>query len=201
MKNKKDKKKIVIYGGSFNPPHTGHAVAIETVMRLFDCDEVWVMPSASRADKPNLVDGEHRYAMLNIMLDEFFSDTKIPVELSRLEIERPKLTTTLDTKLELETKYPDSEFWFLVGSDLLLEIQDKWVNGKELYHSTHFIAIQRPNFLFPKTPPPSLVLLGEGTIWPMISSTFIRGLIKEGHSPLPYVSPGVATYIKEQHLY
>ena len=197
----KYKKKIVIYGGSFNPPHIGHAVAIETIMRLFECDEVWVMPSANRSDKPNLVDGKHRLHMMKIMLNEFFLNTKIPVKLSRVEIDRPKLTTTFDTKQKLEKKYSNMEFWFLVGSDLLLDIKDKWVNGKKLYNSANFVAIQRPGFLYPKIPPKHLVLLGEGTVWPMITSTLVREHIYSGYSPLPYVSLGVAAYIKKHRLY
>lgn len=198
-------KKIVIYGGSFNPPHIGHAVALETVLRLFECTEVWVMPSANRIDKPDLVDGKHRYRMLEIMLKEFFSsprnETKIPVKLSRMEIDRSKLTTTLDTKRDLEKTYPNVEFWFLIGSDLLFDIETRWVSGEELYGSAHFLAIKRPGFPAPKKPPQHLVLLEKGTVWPMVSSTLVRHLIREGHSPLPYVSLGVADYIKKHRLY
>lgn len=201
----KNKKKIVIYGGSFNPPHIGHAVALETVLRLFECDEVWVIPSANRIDKPDLIEGKHRYRMLEIMLKEFFSpparETKIPVKLSRMEIDRPKLTTTLDTKRGLEKTYPEIEFWFLIGSDLLFDIETHWVDGKKLYESANFLAIKRPGYPAPKKPPKHFVLLEKGTVWPMVSSTLVRGLIREGRSPLPYVSLGVADYIKKHQLY
>ena len=63
-------KKIVIYGGAFNPPHIGHAIAIENVLRLFPCDEIWVMPTADRHDKKIKVDGVHRVQMLNLMVQE-----------------------------------------------------------------------------------------------------------------------------------
>lgn len=197
----RNKKRIVIYGGSFNPPHVGHGVAIETVLRLFRCDEIWVMPSASRIDKPDLVDGEHRYKMLEIMINEFFKNSKIPIKLLRTEIDRPRLTTTLDTKLELEKTYPDTEFWFLVGSDLLFDIESHWVNGEQLYKSANFLAIKRPGFSSPQKPPRHLILLEKGTVWPMVSSTLVRDLIKEDHTPMPYVSRGVADYIAREQLY
>lgn len=200
MKQKYNKK-IVIYGGSFNPPHIGHASGIETILRLFTCDEIWVMPSANRRDKPNLVDGKHRFNMLKIMLDEFFSDIKIPVKLSRLEIDEPKLSTTFHTKQELEKKYPNMEFWFLIGSDLLLDIQDKWVNGKELYNSTNFVVFQKSGSVLTQNLPKNFVLLNLETVWMGASSTFIRNLLSQNYPPIPYVSLGVANYIKKHHLY
>src|SRR3989344_3593256 len=101
MSNKK-RKKIVIYGGSFNPPHIGHAIAIEAVLRNFKCDEIWVMPSAERKDKHIGTPGKHRIKMLEMLIGEYFRTSKIPVKISDLEIKRPGLTTTYDTKTELE---------------------------------------------------------------------------------------------------
>ncbi|MBI3633436.1 MAG: adenylyltransferase/cytidyltransferase family protein [Candidatus Vogelbacteria bacterium] len=98
MVNKKAEKKVVIYGGAFNPPHIGHAAAIENIIRLFPCDEVWVMPSADRHDKAISVNGEHRLKMLQIMIDKVFPDSEIPIIVSDMEIKRGVSTTTYETQ-------------------------------------------------------------------------------------------------------
>ncbi|MEK7191899.1 MAG: nicotinate-nucleotide adenylyltransferase [Patescibacteria group bacterium] len=194
-------KKIVIYGGAFSPPHIGHASSVEIVTRLFPCDEIWIMPSADRHDKKITASASHRLKMLKILIKEFFPNPKIPVKLSTLEIDRPKLTTTYETKLELEKKYPGAEFWFLIGSDLLLDIENKWVNGKDLYQSANFLAIKKSDAPLPDILPPKFRLLEKEVFWIDISSTFIRNLLGKGYSGLPYISPGVAEYVRKNGLY
>lgn len=100
----------------------GHASVIEAVLRLFPCDEIWVMPSADRHDKVISAPAEHRIKMLKIMTEDYFSDSKIPIKISRLEVDRNKPTTTFDTMNELKSKYPDFEFHFVVDLDQLGQI-------------------------------------------------------------------------------
>ena len=193
--------KIVIYGGAFSPPHIGHAIALDAILRLFLCDEIWVMPSANRKDKTMDVDGEDRVQMLTILVRDLFSDTPTPIKISRLEIERPKLTTTHRTKQELYQIYSDAEFYFVIGSDIFPDIETKWFEGKELYRTTHFIVLQRNEVPLPPNAPENIVLLNHDTVWLNVSSTFIRKLLREGHSGVPYLTHGVAEYIKKKGLY
>lgn len=174
------KKKIVIYGGAFNPPHIGHAIAIDETIRTFVCDEIWIMPSANRRDKNINVSGKHRVNMIKIMLSELFPNPKVPVKISTLELERPALTTTYDTQIELNKKYPNSEFYFLVGKDIFKDIKTKWINGKKLLRIAKFITVsKRVN----------------------VSSTFVRELISKGQRGVPYIIPAVARYIQENGFY
>ena len=192
-------KKIVIYGGAFSPPHIGHTVAIDAVVRLFPCDGIWLMPSADRRDKTISAAGPHRVNMLKIILKEYF--LKSSIKISDLEIRRPKLTTTYDTKMELEKLYPDCKFYFLIGSELLWDIEKKWIKGKELYRSTNFLAIQKPNAKIPKNLPPNIKILDEDVVWLDVSSTFVRSILKTGHSGIPYIHAKIASYIKTNGLY
>ena len=75
-------KKIALYGGAFSPPHLGHASVIEAILRLFPCDEIWVMPSADRHDKIVSASGEHRIKMLELMITELFPEYILPILLS-----------------------------------------------------------------------------------------------------------------------
>ncbi|MEK7590345.1 MAG: nicotinate-nicotinamide nucleotide adenylyltransferase [Patescibacteria group bacterium] len=174
------KEKIVIYGGAFNPPHIGHAIAIDEVMRTFVCDEIWIMPSADRQDKKISVTGEHRVNMIKIILSELFSAPKVPIKISTLELKRPALTTTYDTQIELNKKYPNNEFYFLVGKDIFKDIKIKWVNGKKLLRIAKFITVSKKV---------------------NVSSTFVRELISKDQSGVPYIIPAVARYIQENGFY
>ena len=194
-------KKIVIYGGSFNPPHVGHAIAIEAVLRNFKCDEIWMMPSSERLDKHIGISGKHRVSMLKIMLREYFLHPKIKIQISDLELKRLKLTTTYDTLNELKKLYPRDKFYFLIGSDLLWDIRNKWVRGRELWRSANFLAIRKPGAKVPSKMPPNIKLVDKDIVWVNISSTLVRDLIKKSCSGIPYIHPKIARYIKKYGLY
>ncbi len=199
MKNKK--KKIIIYGGSFSPPHIGHIIAIEAAIRNFLCDEIWIMPSSERLDKRIAIPGEHRMRMLAISLREFFPRARAKIKIKDIELRRPRLTTTYDTKQELEKKYPRCVFYFLIGSELLWDIENTWVKGKELWRTANFLAVRKPDEKIPHPLPKNVQVLEKGIIWLNISSTRIRELIGKGYEGVPYIHPRVARYIKRHRLY
>ncbi len=213
-------KKIVIFGGAFNPPHVGHMTGIEAVLRNFPADEIWLLPSADRRDKKIDVSGKHRVRMLKICLSEFFNPTPLPpplvkrrgqdkelvqslpkIIISDLELRRPSLSTTFDTKKKLEKLYPKYKFYFLIGSPLLGDIRNKWVKGKELWKSAHFLALMKPGAKIPSRLPRNIKVLDQNIIWLDMSSTQIRILLRTGYSGIPYVTPSVAKYIKKNGLY
>ena len=74
--------RVALYGGAFSPPHLGHASLIEAILRLFPCDEIWVMPSADRHDKKISAPGKSRIEMLEILIQELFPNSKIPILIS-----------------------------------------------------------------------------------------------------------------------
>lgn len=195
-------KKIVVYGGAFNPPHIGHSIAIENILRFFSCDEIWVMPSADRHDKQISVSGDDRLKMFQIMVDELFSDSKIPILISDIELKRGIMTTTLDTKIELEKRHPRHQFFFQMGSDVVGDIKDRWHKGRELFETANFIVTKRSGSPIPKELPKNSVILGDKqTVNIDISSTLIRRLLARGYSGMPYITKGVSEYIRQNKLY
>lgn len=193
-------KKIVIFGGAFNPPHIGHARVIEVVLKDFPADEFWIMPSADRYDKKVSVSGDQRLRMVAIMINELFPASKIPIILSDLEIKRPRPTVTYETKEELEKTYPDYEFYFLIGSDSLADVENKWVRGKKLYETANFVVLERPGYLLPTKLPPHLTKIHWSPSG-NISSTEIKKMLSRGESADNLLSKGVADYIKRNRLY
>ena len=201
MGQTKVNKKIAIYGGAFSPPHIGHAITMENIIRLFPCDEIWVMPSADRLDKKIGVNRNHRLKMLDLFLRDFFPRPKVIIQISRVELDRPKLTTTYETKIELEKQYPNYEFYFIIGADILGDIKQKWVRGKKLFDTANFIVIKRPCVAMPRSLPSKLTILDENVIKDDTSSTFVRKLLSQGFSGMPYITNKIANYIKNNQLY
>lgn len=191
--------KIALYGGSFSPPHLGHASVIEALLRLFPCDEIWVMPSADRHDKTVTASEEHRVKMLEIMIAELFPKPKIPILVSDFELRLNKPTVTYETLKLLKGKYPNHKFHFVIGSENLGAIETKWLNGKKLFQEASFIAIKNPLVPLPDKLPPYITIIDDAA-WSDISSTFIRKLLAQGYSGLPYLTKGVSEYIKDRIL-
>lgn len=202
----KRKKKIIVFGGSFNPPHLGHAALIQTAIDNLDFDKVWVIPSADRRDKKISVSGEERYTMTSLMIRDIFSHSKIPVIVTRHELDRNKPASTFDTKTELEEKHPDHEFYFFFGADVIPHIRESWVHGQEVWNKTHFIFGLRPGFgveLEKTELPPYTILLKDNTKLIDISSTDIRSSMGDAKKELisKFTSPSVAQYIFDKKLY
>ena len=200
MKNRE--KRIVIYGGAFNPPHIGHAAVIEKIARSFPCDEIWVMPSAdSRSDKTISVSGQHRVGMLDVMVRKRFSCLPVAVKVSLFEIERPNLNTTMGIKMELEKQYPNYIFYFLIGSDLLNDIELKWVDGKELYRSANFLLVERPDTVIPKELPSNIHMMSGKILEADVSSTSVRESLIIGDIDVSHIVPEVASYIEKNKIF
>ncbi len=199
------KKAIALFGGSFNPPHNGHSAVVKALDALAGkvrVDEIWLMPSANRWDKKISVSGPDRLRMIDLMIDDLHLDAARPVRAFDHEVRKPNLSTTFETKAELEALYPYHEFHFVFGSDVVPDIAAKWVHGKELFDAANFIFFDRPGYVALKDcalPPHCVVLAAEGG--PELSSTIVRGLARDERALREKVSPSVAEFILKKGFY
>ena len=168
---------------------------------MFPCDEIWLMPSADRPDKKMSASADERYRMLTLIAEELFSDSPVPVKVSRLEIENPQLSLTYETKRELSKRHPDDEFHFVVTSELLRDMKQWWEKGEELFNEAHFVVMERQGISMPEELPPHATIIDRSFAWIDISSTFVRGLVARGLPATPYLTPSVAKYIRGQKLF
>lgn len=193
------KKKIIIFGSAFNPPHLGHAALLRAAFSDFPCDEVWVMPTGDRLDKKFSASAKDRFQMAKIWLAELFSDIATPIMLSRMELDRGKPTFTHDTHQELSRLYPDNDFYFLVGGDVLSDMRAKWHKGNEVHKNLNFLIVRRPGYDLPEDlPVHSVILRTSGSD---ISSTNIRSATKTGQDVRDLMPAGVWRFIQEKGLY
>lgn len=193
-------KKVVIFGGMFDPPHIGHAILVDSVLQNFACDEIWFMPSGQRRDKNPKIDDKNRFKMAEIFCEDYFQDSKIPVLPKNDELEMQSPAYTWAVYKNLLSKYPDCEFHFLMGSYNLPAIRQWWENGEEVFNNLNFIIFKEsgaPDFELP----PKNFVLPDIEVKTTVSSTFIRKRASRGLSAMPYVLPRIESYIKEKKLY
>jgi len=193
-------KKIVIFGGMFDPPHIGHATLVDAVLRFFPCSEIWFMPSGGRKDKRPKINDKDRFRMAEFFCEDYFGGAKIPVLPKTDEMEMPYPTYTWAMHERLLEKYPGHEFHFLMGSYNLSAIKEWWENGEEVFNNLNFVIFKEdgaPDFGLP----PKSFVLPDIEVKINVSSTIIRERVKNGLSPLPYILPRLAKYIKEKKLY
>jgi nicotinate-nucleotide adenylyltransferase len=187
--------RLGVMGGTFDPIHNGHLAAASEVQQSFDLDEVIFVPTGQPYQKSGVSQAEHRYLMTAIATA---SNPRFTV--SRVDIDRPGPTYTIDTLRDLRKQRPDADLFFISGADAVAQILD-WKDNAELWSLAHFVAVSRPGH------PLSIRGLPEQGVSSLevpalaISSTDCRARVDRGY-PVWYLVPdGVVQYISKHHLY
>ena len=121
--------RVGIMGGTFDPIHNGHLVAASEVAWVYDLDEVIFVPTGRpvfKLDK-QVTNAEDRYLMTVIATA---SNPKFTV--SRVDIDRPGVTYTIDTLRDLRLQHPDAELFFITGADAVARLPDGKVDTLEI---------------------------------------------------------------------
>jgi nicotinate-nucleotide adenylyltransferase len=191
-------------GGTFDPIHNGHLVAASEVAGLFELDEVVFVPTGQPWQKRTrtVTAAEDRYLMTVIA-----TASNPDFEVSRLEIDRPGDTYTVDTMLQLrEIHGPRTELFFISGADAVREILT-WKDAARFAELCTFIAATRPGFEVDLgsfvVPADAAVPRVEAMEVPAlaISSSDIRARVS-ARRPVRYLLPeSVAAYIEKNGLY
>ncbi len=190
--------RIGVMGGTFDPIHHGHLAAANEAGHAFDLDEVIFVPTGQpwqKEDRP-LAPAEDRYLMTVIATasNPLFS-------VSRIEVDRPGPTYTVDTLRELRAQRgPDAKFYFIIGADALSGLRT-WHAPEEVLALAHFIGLTRRGHQLADNSlsPESFSLTEMPTL--EISSSICRERIRAG-LPIRYLVPdGVISYISKRGLY
>jgi nicotinate-nucleotide adenylyltransferase len=191
-------KRIGLMGGTFDPIHNGHLMAANEVGHAFGLDEVVFVPTGQPWQKSDrlVAPAPDRYLMTTIATasNPLFS-------VSRIEIDRPGETYTIDTVRELRAQRGrEAEFFFIIGADALSRL-DTWRDPEELLELVHFIGCtRRGHGLAPGALGADRFSLIEVPTLE-ISSTICRDRVRAG-KPLRYLVPDdVISYISKRGLY
>jgi len=187
--------KIGLLGGTFDPVHNGHITLAEVAHKTLNLEAVLFIPAyiPPHKDPQSVTPVEHRIAMLTLALEG-----KDFCRISQIELERRKVRYTIDTLKELRQHYPENcQFCFLVGSDFI----DQYKTWKDYtfltQHASFYIAV-RPGFPVTQIPEGMQVLEGA---FPLVASTDLRIIIKNGENVSRYIPSNVYEYIQRHALY
>ena len=195
--------RLGLMGGTFDPIHYGHLLMAEEARQAFALDDVVFVPNGRPAHKKAYLVSlpEERYAMTLLA-----TGSNPCFSASRIEIERPGPSYTIDTLREFRRLYPDLDaLYFITGADAVLEILT-WHEYDKLAAECQFIAVTRPGFVLERLSEiADASFLDRVHFLPIprleISSTDIRKRVREGRS-IKYLTPEtVETYIRQQGLY
>ena len=132
--------RILLYGGSFNPPHLGHVDAVRAALAHGWAEKVIVMPTAESPHKPLPLlspTAEERFALCRLAFEEIEE-----AEVSDLELKRGGISYTSDTVDTLQELNPEDEVGFLMGTDMFLTLES-WHEYEELFEDTHILVLPR----------------------------------------------------------
>jgi len=190
-------RRVGIMGGTFDPIHHGHLVAASEVADLFDLDEVVFVPTGQPWQKVHraVSTAEHRYLMTVVATA---SNPRFWV--SRVDIDRPRPTYTVDTVRDIAAIRPGAELFFITGADAL-EKSLSWKDADQIFTLAHFVGVTRPGYhLSGDHLPPDIVTLLDVPAM-AISSSAVRERVAGGR-PIWYLVPdGVVQYIAKHQLY
>jgi nicotinate-nucleotide adenylyltransferase len=186
---------IGLYFGSFNPIHHGHLIIANHIINETGIKEVWfiVSPQNPFKETSSLLNEQHRLQLVKLAIEDAPG-----LRASNIEFSLPKPSYTIDTLVYLEEKYPQHQFYIIMGSDGFQNI-DKWKNANQLLKNYPIIIYERPGFNVNKKDGTKITLLKAPLL--DISSTHVRKLIKEKKSIRYLVPDNVAQEIESQQYY
>ncbi len=189
--------RIGLFGGSFNPIHNAHIALAKTICKEAKLDEVWFMVSPQNPLKQagDLLGENERYEMVKLALE---SEEKV-LKASNYEFHLERPSYTWKTLRALKKDFPQHEFSLIIGGD-------NWVRFPRWAHSEEILA-NHNIYIYPREDsdineallPENVHLVHTPKI--NITSTMLRGIVKNGNDISEYVPEVVAKTIAEKKYY
>lgn len=169
-----------VFGGSFNPPHVGHVLAVSYVLSVYRVDEVIVVPVYQHPFNKSLAPFEDRLAMC----ERAFADWR-RVVISDIERELGGESRTLKTLEAMRGRDANRDLQLVIGADVLAD-RDKWHRFDRIEDLAPPIILGRAGHHHPDAP---LAVLPE------VSSTEIRARCRAGKG-----IEGLVPHVVQQHI-
>ena len=137
------RKRIALYGGTFDPVHVGHIAVAKKLIESFELDQVLFIPAHVAPHKRNsdVTPPLHRYAMLALATED-----EDALAVSTVELETPDVPYTVETVARLQHDFgPGVQVFFVMGADSWSEITT-WREWERLLLMTDHIIVARPGY-------------------------------------------------------
>ncbi len=197
---------IGVFGGSFDPVHTGHLAIAQDAVEQLELDRLIFVPAAVPPHKQGhtLAEGRHRFEMLQLA-----TEANLSFEVSDMELQRGGVSYTFDTMTQIQFEHPGAALFFIVGLDSLT-ILHSWRNIEQLLELCTVVPFARGG----ENPARIAEQIQLAEPWKTrllkrliriheieISASEIRIRLAEGLSIRYLVPPEVEMYIAEHGLY
>lgn len=188
--------KIGIYGGSFDPVHTGHLLVAQAAVEELGLDRLFFIPAAQSPFKPASKPASDavRLQLLRLALAG-----KTNCEVDEQEIRRGGISYAVDTLRDYARRFPTTEIFYLVGADNVPKLNE-WREPAELARLAEFVAIPRPGEPAANFPAPFHGRMLRGFPF-AVSSSEIRARVKAGLPVANLVPAAVAEAIHRGGFY
>ena len=189
--------KIGIMGGSFNPIHIGHAIIANYIIQNTCLDKLWLMVSP---ENPFKIGQKMVSDMDRIRMTEMVAGRLENVITSAFEFSLPRPSYTIDTLNALQLKFPDDEFYLIIGADNWAAF-DRWRNHQELIEKFHVLVYPRRGYdvVIHQDVAHKVELIDAPLV--EVSSTKIREQLGEYKNMCFYLPEDVYDYIVKKRLY
>lgn len=179
---------VAIFGGSFDPPHVAHVLAVAAVLSTQPVDAVWIMPVDRHPLAKQPISWRARLALCHAAFSLFGERAVVREDEHTLG----GAGRTLDLLQHLAARHPETRFRLVVGSDQLTN-RHRWHRFDAVEAMAPLIVLGRPGHPVP-APYQAAVTL------PDLSSTAARAALAAGELP-SYLPHAVRHRILAEGLY
>ena len=202
-------KRILIFGGTFDPPHRAHVDLPVLVARELECERIVYVPAAQNPLKgePPIASAEHRLAMLRLAI------RAMPIAaISTVELDRGGPSYFVETLEALRAELGDGvNLHFLIGADQAVDFR-RWKDCERILRLATPAVLLRPPWTRDRLLDALVGAHGEdeGRRWmdrvttaPLldVSATELRRTLAAGEEPIGALDAAVAAYVREHGLY
>lgn len=192
-----EKRPVVVYGGSFDPPHRGHAALAAAALRQLRPAALYLVPGWRTPFKDlNPVPFAARAALLREALAAGGLAGRRELRVSRFEADLRRVVYTWETVAHFSRLHPGAPLYFLMGSDCLEGFR-RWRRPELILSKARLLVGLRPGYSIGKGAVPFTALAGR---FPEADSTAARGELFLGRRPAE-VDPAVCSLIEKRGLY
>lgn len=199
------RKKIGIFGGTFDPIHYGHLTIGQLALETCQLDELYFVPAGHppHKDANDVTDTLHRYQMVMMALAPYSQ-----FRICDYEIKKSTPSYTLHLLMYFREQFPEDDLYLVMGADSFRELE-LWYRYKELLSLTHLVVMNREggDVLSLEERARRYINNYQASITLItgirldVSSSMLRRMVQD-HLPIKHLLPeGVARYIEKERLY
>lgn len=191
--------KLLLFGGTFDPPHLGHIHNLEAAIRAVNPDLVVVVPAGIPPHKA----AAHTSGEIRLKMCRCFRECFPNLVVSRWELDQEGKSYSIHTLEHLAQEYPKAEIYMAVGSDMLLSFT-QWHRWKEILQRATLVCTSRQAGDDPQLIQAARALEGEGgkvILAPASALEVSSTQIRQGKAKPELLPPLVQELVEKYHLY